>query len=503
MRRAWNLVLQKRLNPDLATPLYLQLVHALIHEIERGRLKPGSTLPSSRDLAAELDLNRKTVLSAYEELVSQGWLETSGRRGTMVAMALPDGPVRASEGPGNGGDSFGDGSGEGGAPINRAPIYRFAPAPDRAIAVPAGARIKLDEGSPDGSLFPPEVLARAYRTAALFAARRQQLGYRDPRGSARLREVLVTMLREERGMVVGPENLCVTRGSQMAIALAARLLARPGAVALAEALTYEPAVAALRSAGLPVLPVGLGPDGIDVEAVEHACRRHTVAAVFLTPHHQFPTTISLVPEKRLRLIDLARQFGFAIIEDDYDHEFRFGSQPLLPMAAYAPDVVIYVGSLSKLLLPALRVGYLVAPEPVIAAAAHQVSLMDGMGSSLTEDAVAMLIEEGEVRRHARKATRIYGARRDALAQAVDSALGAFASARLPEGGLAMWLEFHDRAALAAIEAGAGAKGISFASSESYRLDDQAPHGLRLGFACHRSEAAVAAVEILGQLGAAA
>src|SRR3546814_2560901 len=117
-----------------------------------------------------------------------------------------------------------------------------------------------------------------------------------------------------------------------------------------------PAVAAFRALGANIVPVGLDEDGIDVEAVEHACRRNAVRAVFVTPHHQFPTTVSLRPERRLRLLDLARQFGFAIIEDDYDHEFHFESQPLLPLAAYGPGHVLYVGSMSKLLLPALRIG---------------------------------------------------------------------------------------------------------------------------------------------------
>ncbi|PTR07628.1 MULTISPECIES: PLP-dependent aminotransferase family protein [unclassified Novosphingobium] len=485
MRRGWSLTLQQRIRSDQATPLYMQLAHALIHEIERGRLQPGSALPSSRELAAELGFNRKTVVTAYEELMAQGWLEAAGRKGTAVAKRLPRSRPEAIEAS---------------PPIGRRPIYRFVSPPDRPIAVPPGRVIKLDEGSPDGSLFPPEALARAFRTAALYAARRQQLGYRDPCGSDKLRASLATMLREERGLVVDAENVCVTRGSQMGIALAARLLARPGAVALAEALTYEPAVAAFQAAGVPVLPVPLDDEGIDVDAVEHACRSRKVCAVFLTPHHQFPSTVSLAPERRLRLVELARQFGFAIIEDDYDHEFRFGSQPLLPMAAYAPDVVIYVGSLSKLLLPALRVGYIVAPTPVIAAAAHQVSIGDGMGNSLTEDAVAMLFEEGEVRRHARKATRIYGQRRDALAQAVQDELGDLVSARLPAGGLAMWLEFQDLAALARIEEGAGAAGITFAQSASYRLAENAPHGLRLGFASHAAERTVQAVRVLGALG---
>jgi len=484
MSRLRNLALSHRVSGDRGTPLYMQLVHVLIHEIERGRLPPGSPLPSSRDLAAELGLNRKTVVTAFEELVAQGWLEAHGRRCTTVATNLPDTrknvPQPAEPGP-------------------RKPVYRFNPPPRRSIAVPAGSRIKLDEGSPDGSLFPPEILARVYRRAALSAARSRRLGYRDPRGSENLRQSIATMLREERGLVLTPDNVCVTRGSQAGISLAAHLLARPGATALAEELTYEPAVAAFRAVGMPVHPVRMDDGGIIADDVERLCRSHAVSALFLTPHHQFPTTISLSPERRLRIIELARQFGFAIIEDDYDHEFRFGSQPLLPMASYAPDSVVYVGSLSKLLLPALRVGYIAAPVPVIEALAHQVSVTDGMGSSLTEDAVALLLEDGEVRRHARKATRIYGQRRDAFATAVARALGAFADARLPDGGLAMWLNFHDRDALARIERGAPGQGISFALSDSYRLAPDAPHGLRLGFASHPEKAAITAIETLGEL----
>ena len=131
-----------------------------------------------------------------------------------------------------------------------------------------------------------------------------------------------------------------------------------------------------------------------VEDVEQLCRLHRVRAIFLTPHHQFPTTVALQPDRRLRLLDLARQFAFAVIEDDYDHEFHFESQPLLPMASYAPERVIYVGSLSKLLLPALRIGYVVAPAKVVDALAQEVMLMDSMGNVVTEDATAELINTG-------------------------------------------------------------------------------------------------------------
>jgi GntR family transcriptional regulator/MocR family aminotransferase len=349
MLRPWKITLG-RIDPALRTPLYLQIVHAIIHEIERGRLPPGAFLPSSRELATILGVNRKTVVLAYEDLISQGWLLSEGTRGTVVAalsteMRKP--PPRPSM-----------------PSATTAPEYRFRAPPERSLALSPGKGVKLDEGAPDGRLFPADILSRAYRTAVQRASRDNRLQYRDPRGSPRLREAVATMLRGERGLAVTADDICITRGSQNGIYLAARTLLQPGDAVLVEALTYEPAVAAFTDLGANVVSVGLDENGADVEAIERACRKHRVRAIFLTPHHQFPTTVALRPERRLRVLELARQFGFAVIEDDYDHEFHFESQPLLPMASYAPGRVIYVGSLSKLLLPALRVGYIARPQRV-------------------------------------------------------------------------------------------------------------------------------------------
>lgn len=273
--------------------------------------------------------------------------------------------------------------------------YRYAAPPARPIALPGDAGFKIDEGAPDGRLFPVELLARAYRSATLQTAEANGFQYRDPRGSPALREGIASMLRGQRGLPVTAENICITRGSQNGLFLAAQILLRPGDAVVVEALTYEPAVAAFRALGAQIVPVSLDDGGIDIDAVEQACRRHAVRAVFVTPHHQFPTTVSLRPGRRLRLVELARRLGFAILEDDYDHEFHFQSQPLRPLASYGAGQVIYVGSLSKLLLPALRIGYIAAPPSVIDAIAHRVSLTDGMGNALTEDATAALIANGD------------------------------------------------------------------------------------------------------------
>lgn len=305
------------------------------------------------------------------------------------------------------------------------------------------------------------------------------------------------MLNAQRGLQASIDNICITRGSQMAVAVAARALLKPGDTVIMESLTYTPAAAAFRAAGAQVIGVPVDADGIDVEAVERACRKHRVRAVFLTPHHQFPTTVALRPERRLRLLEIARQFAFAVIEDDYDHEFHFESQPLLPLASYAPNRVIYIGSLSKLTLPSLRIGYVVAPTAVIDAIASQIMTLDRQGNALTEDAVAELIDAGELRRHARKTHLIYGARRMAFAEALDRELGGLMTYDMPDGGLAFWLQFPDLDVLDRIDQNGPSVGLRFAPSDSYAVPPSEQRGLRLGFASLNEMEAGDAIRRLG------
>ncbi|MBH0113827.1 PLP-dependent aminotransferase family protein [Novosphingobium sp. YJ-S2-02] len=467
MLRPWKVNLRDQIDTERAVPVYMQIIHALIRDIENGRLTSGTYLPSSRELASAIGVNRKTVVLAYEDLIAQGWLVSKGTRGTMVSQSLPQ-PTSEPE--------------ASGVQMPEGAEFDFARPPERPLALPGTRGIKLDEGAPDGRLFPAELLTRAYRASANAAAATNGFQYRDPRGLPSLRESIAEMLRSERGLVVGPENICITRGSQNAIFLAAQVLVKPGDSVIMEDVTYEPAVAAFRNRGAKVIPVRLDGHGINLADVEQACRRERVRALFLTPHHQFPTTVALRPERRLRILDLARQFGFAVIEDDYDHEFHFESQPLLPMAAYAPGRTIYVGSLSKLLLPALRIGFIAAPREVIDAVAHVVSLVDGMGNSLTEGAADELIRNGELRRHARKVRQVYARRREAFAATLDDLFGNIADYALPDGGLAFWLRFPDAEHIDRIEERAPARGLRFASSRSFMLRPEAPRGLRLGFA---------------------
>lgn len=472
MLRGWTFHLKVKIDREAQTAVYLQIANALISEIQRGRLPAGTVLPGSRELARALEVNRKTIVNAYDELTAQGWLETSGTKGTFVASdlsALPDIPedrtltLRGHE------------------PDPQHFRYLIT-APEIPMVFHRGGLISLDDGVPDTRLFPADSFARAYRSALTEAARRGRLGYGDPRGSIRLREAMSNMLNVERGLATTPDNICLTRGSQMAIYITARILAKRGDAIVVEELTYPPAREAFRAAGAEILRLRLDEHGPDMDHLEHLCRHHRVRAIYLTPHHQFPTTLSLRPDRRLRLLTLASQFGFAVVEDDYDHEFHFQHQPSLPLASVDPGNVLYIGSMSKLLTPSLRLGYLAAPKEVVDRAAKEILLLDRQGDQATERAAAELIDTGEVRRHARKALGVYAERRHRLAAMLAAKFDGEIEFRVPDGGLAFWLKFSNPRRLDALENRSRDLGLQFLPSRSFSGTEDGPRGIRFGFA---------------------
>src|SRR5690606_18932354 len=201
----------------------------------------------------------------------------------------------------------------------------------------------------------------------------------------------------------------ITRGSQMALSLAAHSVLRANDVVAVEQWGYPPAWQALRLAGAQVVPVKVDDEGLDVAHLAVMCERQVakrapIRALYLTPHHQYPTTVSLSPARRVALLQLAATYRFAILEDDYDHEFHFDGQPLLPLASGESDAsVLYMGTLSKVIAPGLRIGYLVAPQTVLQRAVAHRYYLDRQGDVVGEAAMAELLEDGELQRHVRRA----------------------------------------------------------------------------------------------------
>lgn len=465
MLRSWSLKLT--ITDTSGLPVYLQIAQQIMEEIQRGRLAPSTAMPGTRELAEKLRVNRKTVILAYDELIAQGWLVSEQRRGSFVSANLPNfnaQPQAAKTGK---------------QPAN---VVAATEHPLLSYQSPVDGVIDFNDGIPDARLIPFNILSRAFRHALIGSSKGKSLGYGDPRGTLALRQSIVTMLNMERGLSVAIDQICIARGSQMGIFLAARVLTRPGDNIVVEQLSYPAAKEAFRSCGANILTVGQDKHGIDVIALEKLCQQQPIRAIYVTPHHQFPTTVIMTAERRLKLLMLAEQYDFTIVEDDYDHEFHFSHHPVFPLASTNHGGrVIYVGSLSKVLAPGLRVGYLVATPELIDRCAKEVMLIDRQGNSITELAVAELMVSGEIKRHIRRTFKIYNERRNLLITLVKKELKEYVTFDAPDGGLAIWLRLKEGIDVEKVAAQAVMHKVRILPGTLFSESAHSVHAIRLGF----------------------
>ncbi|GLQ91762.1 PLP-dependent aminotransferase family protein [Dyella acidisoli] len=460
--RRWALTIA--LDPQRELPIFLQLAHAIAGDIRRGRLKPGEPLPSTRELAEQLHLNRNTVVAGYEELAAEGLVQTRMGGGTFVTPSLPS---QARVEP----------SAQDAPTFPLAETIHAVP----AVKVPPPGTLMIAHSLPDTRLFPAEAFARAFRRAIVQRGR-SLIGYAEPCGHPRLREELAKMLRSTRALPATADCLMVTRSLEQGIDLVARMLLKPGDVVAVESFGYPPAWSVLRLAGAQLMPLPVDDDGLDVDALEEALKHQRIRAVFLTPHHQFPTTCVMSSARRERLAALASSHHFAIIEDDYDHELHYAGKPILPIAA-GPDRanVIYIGSLSNLLAPGISTGFIHASPAMFGHLAGLRAASDPRTDVAMECAVAELFEDDELLRHMRRMRRTYATRRDALAEALRCHLGGALHFRIPDGGMGLWARVDDAIDVDRWSAEGEREGVQFFGAKRYDFHQREQPYLRLGF----------------------
>lgn len=448
------------LDPASKEPVYLQIAHALMHEIHRSRLGPGDGLPGHRTLAAQLGVNRNTVAAAFRELQAEGWVVSSPGG---VSVVAPRPPERLPKDSGQAGFEV-DG------PRN------LAAAEDRA------GMLKVASGIPDPRLIPGAVLARAYRRA-LTLNRQSALALEDPQGHPKLREQLAHMLAGTRGIPASPERLLITRGSQMAVFLLAEALFRPGDAVAVEALGDRRGWEVIAKTGARCLPVPVDAQGLCLEPLEALLKEGPLRAVLVTPQRQYPTLAVLPAERRARLLELAARHRFAILELDQDSEFQFEGRPLAPLAAQdGAGVVVHVGTLSKVFSPGLRLGFVHAPLPLIRRMKELRLAFDRQGDMVLERAMAELMEDGEVARHLNRMHKVYRLRRDTLCTALLRELAGAVELEPPAGGLALWVRTREGLDVEAWAARALETGVAFQPGAQFSFDGRPLAGLRLGFA---------------------
>ncbi|QHV93665.1 MocR-like pyridoxine biosynthesis transcription factor PdxR [Spirosoma endbachense] len=455
------------------TAIYLQIANAIIQAIRRGRLRSGSKLPGSRELATALGVHRKTTVAAYEELLAQGWLEMIPRKGTFVVQDLPEiKPKKLKQT-------------ETSVAYPEKTIFsidekRFVQFP--ALGFPDTKKLIINDGFPDMRLIPNELFLRELRSMGKQPAFKKYNMYGRAEGTDYLRDTLSSFLRETRGLPISAANVMITRGAQMGIYMAASLLLKPGDQVIVGEPSYFAATLTFQQTGASINRVPVDEGGLAIDAVERLCLTKKIRLLYVIPHHHHPTTVTLTPERRIRLLELAATYKFAIIEDDYDYDFHYTSNPILPMASLDHHgSVIYIGTLSKTLVPAIRIGFIVAPENFIKAVANLRMGIDRQGDSMMEVAIAELYRNGTIGRHIRKVVNLYRERRDHFCSLLTENLGQRVTFRIPDGGMSVWTRFND-SDLRNVSAKAFQKGLIMSDGQRYNTGTINYNSARLGFA---------------------
>lgn len=475
-----------------------QISRGLRDSIRSGRLRPGTPLPATRELARDLGVSRGVVVEAYEQLVAEGFLVSRVGAGTRVAEAAvgarPNGaasgssPSRGAGGaggaPGSGPDvgarlapgetadgrldsgaaePDGVGRGRRARTLGSVRLGSMRDVPARPDGDPNGRATSFfgyRPTSPDLSMFPRQRWLAAVRHV-LATLPHDALDYGDPGGVPELREELAAYLRRVRAADASAEDVVIVSGVAQALSITVRTLAGAGRVRLAVEDPCSPRpLPLLRSAGADLVPVPVDEEGMDAAAL----RRSGAEAVLLTPAHNYPTGVVLSPRRRAEIVAWAAETGAIVLEDDYDAEFRFDREPVGCLQGLAPDRVVLAGSVSKALSPGLRLGWLVAPAPIVAAV-RQAREEHDLGSPVIDQyALAHFIATGGYDRHLRRMRREYRTRRDAMVRALAD--------RLPEvrvqgvaAGLHMYAELpphwdESRVADAARAAGLTAEPVA-------------------------------------------
>lgn len=471
------------------TPVFLQVAEQLNQLIRAGTLSAGQRLPGTRQLADLLNLHRQTVVAAYDEGLAQGWLESRAGSGTYVATHLFEVRPQPLTPEDSRVSSYG---------VSEQPGYVVEPMPFLARPVLTNqAGLRLDDGFPDIRLAPMAELSRAYRSYFRWGNPQQHFGYGDTKGHPLLREQLSIYLNETRGLQTTPANVLITRGSIMGLHLTSQVLLRPGDRVVTGETNWAGATMNFQRTGASVLTIPVDQHGLDVDALAELCEKQAVRLVYVTPHHHYPTTVTLRADRRVRLLQLAEAHKFAVLEDDYDYDFHYLSRPILPLAsADRRGMVVYVGSLTKSVAPAFRIGYVVAPATLIDELARHRRIIDRQGDPMLEFAVGQLLKTGDLKRHFRKALRTYHARRDHFCNLLTSELSNALQFAKPDGGLAVWTTFDPAIDLEQLAERAGREGLFLSSGVSHNPPGQRLNGTRLGFASSTEDELEQAVAVL-------
>lgn len=482
-------LLSPELDRQSAIPLFRQLYTGLRSAILTGRLEGGTRLPPTRLLARELHLSRNTIVNAFEQLIAEGYLEGKMGSGTYVAHVLPEEALQVQK--------------RSSAPLAGQQQDAHLSAWGRQLA---GKDVRAVRYADDVRAFQPGIPAIdqfPYKLWARLAAdcwrapEPRLLSYADAQGYLPLREAVVSYLKATRGMQCEPEQVIITTGTQQALDLAARIILNPGETVAMEDPGYLGARIALAGAGASILPIGVDQDGLRVDQLK--ARQEPIRLIYVTPSHQYPIGVTMSLARRLALLEWAARTGAWILEDDYDSEYRYAGPPLAALQGLDQrGCVLYLGTFSKVLLPSLRLGYLVVPPALAETFARGRGAIDRHSSNMDQYILAAFIREGHFARHIRRMKGLYQERQETLLAEARRRLSGLLDVQPATAGLHVmgWLPngIDDQRAVHLAQA----RGVDSSPLSVYALTSQPRGGLVLGYACANPPAIRTAIEQLAR-----
>ncbi len=468
MLRPWELNIS--IDRASGTAIHVQIAQQIIIDINNGRFISGTALPGSRDLAKKIKVNRKTVIQAYDELIAQGWLISENKRGTFLSPKAESSKLASNSKS---------------SPLSLVPKT----AESASLSNKVGHDfIQFTEGTTDNRLMPFEAISRAIRHALIFMARHKTPIQYDAKGEPNLRLAIAQMLNHERGMHLKLEQISLVASTQKALFAIAKTLIHNNEFVVFEQLSNPMARQAFANCGANILNISHDNHGIDIANLELLCVQYKIRAVYLSPQQQIPTTISMSAKRRQELQALSERYQFLIIEDDDSHDFNFSNQTSLPMASQVKaNNTVYLGSLSSLLGHVLNLSFIVAQPEYVDECAAQIKLMDGQADQVSQMAMSELLKNGEIKRHRARSLKIYAERRAHMANLLQAELAEFVSFKLPECGLAIWLELSPLINMLRLQADAELEKVGFTAASYYSSSEHQVSAIRLGYA-HLNEA---------------
>lgn len=468
------------------TAIYIQIAQDIINAIQRGYLAEGTALPGTRKFSALLSINRNTAVAVYDELASQGWVAIVANKGTFILM--PEKKTAAIKGVLQGLDKLKAYPKIAGFSFQSS--FNLASTEEFLVS-----KYVINDGQPDLRLHPTHQFSKWYSASMKRASLISKWNQTQEQSDTTFSKQLCNFLNATRGFHIKPNNIVSTRSTEMSLYIVSQLIIQQNDVVLVGDLSHYKSNMIFQQAGANIITIPVDAHGIDVDFIEKNFTKNSIRCVYVCAHRQYPTTVTLTAERRLKLLKLAKVYEFAIIEDDFDYDFQFSGSALVPMAsADAQGFVIYLGRLGQSFFPSFQIGFVVAPENIIKEAKNYLQILDTQGDLIQKQILGELIQEGEIHRLIKKNITIYKQRLDYLCACLTIYFKAHATWQIPVGGLAVWLSFEPRISLIKLAERAKLHDLFLPKTILYQTKEVC--AIRLGFGHLNEEEIESVIKIL-------